>query len=99
MISGQLPLDLHILSVALKSRVRLGDKLNQDWKGKNGMLGHLKSLDKLLAENNFPLPKCDGKDPENIWEDKFTINKDSLHSGNNVEDSFRLFKLGGWHLL
>ena len=34
-ITGQLPLDLHILSTALRARVRLGEKIKQDWKGKN----------------------------------------------------------------
>ena len=87
-ILGQLPLDLHLLSHALKTHIRVGPKVKKGWAGKGagktGQLRHILRMEKLLPDLKILLRNLDNIPKTKIWTQNYHINNDL--SGSNIDD-------------
>ena len=96
MVLGQLPLDLHILNVALNIQLRNRNKFPLGWKGKaggpKGPLGHIMLLDNLLTECDVPMHNLDQMDKTKVWERNYTTIVEP--TGYNISSGTRLYTDG-----
>ena len=95
-VLGQLPLDLHLLSCAIKTHIRLNNNQAKGWAGKGpgskGKLGHINRMSTLVRENGIPTVYKDQIIKEKIWEQNYEISED--YEGNNTYEGFRLYTDG-----
>ena len=87
-IRGQLPLDLHLLSHALKTHIWVAPKVKKGWAGKGagktGKLGHILHMEKRLPDLKIPLHNLDNIPKTKIWTQNYHIDNDL--SDNNIDE-------------
>ena len=76
-ILGQMPLDLHILEIAMRTHVRL-DRLNiRDWNGKGagqrGRIGHILRMERLMQDLQISYAHNDAIPKEKSWNKNFVM--------------------------
>ena len=95
-ILGQLPLDLHLLSLAILTHIRVKDKVPRGWRGKGpgakGKPGHILRMELVLETLDLPVFDIDQIPKSKEWTQNYLVDPDL--SGANVEDCLRLYTDG-----
>ena len=93
---GQLPLDLHLLSIALKTHIRISDPKANKWAGKGpgptGKIGHRLRMKRLAEEHGIPNLMLDHLPKETNWQKEYSIDTDM--EGEDISGSLRLYTDG-----
>ena len=96
-VLGQLPLDLHLLSCAIKTYLRLQCHKPSGWNGKGpgnkGKSGHILRMQTLVHEHNIPTVWLDQTAKTKVWEKLYTTEEDNWQ-GNNIYTGTRLYTDG-----